>query len=358
MHKHSEYMHWAKTQRGARLNLATSGVASFPLAELPHGPLELTGGFGYGYPPLQSAIARKCGVDPECVVHAAGTSMANHLAMAALLDPGDEALIEEPAYPLLVDTALYLGATVRRFPRHLENGWAIEPVQIRARITPRTRLIVLTNLHNPTSVYTPEPVLREIGEIAANTGAHVLVDEVYLDAVDGACSAVHLGPQFVTTASLTKLYGLSGLRCGWILADAALAWKIRRLDDLFDATPAHPAELLSVAAFEHLESIRARTRRVLDQDRIALNTFLDAAEHAHLPISAVRSPYGTTSFLRLPFPDADPFIQELRKQADTGVVPGRFFDTPDHIRIGFGVDSGMFREGLEQIAALLPSRSA
>src|ERR1035438_4856159 len=102
--RHSDYMHWAKTQSRARFNLATSGVGSFPLAELPRQPaLEINGDSNYGYAPLQQAIARKCGVDPDCVVAAAGTSMANHLAMAALIDPGDEVLIEHPAYELLID---------------------------------------------------------------------------------------------------------------------------------------------------------------------------------------------------------------------------------------------------------------
>ncbi len=79
-------MPWAKTQSRARFNLATSGVGSFPLAELPSlPPLDINGDSTYGYPPLQQAIAGKCGVDPDCVVAAAGTSMANHLAMAALI---------------------------------------------------------------------------------------------------------------------------------------------------------------------------------------------------------------------------------------------------------------------------------
>ncbi|MGH9549800.1 MAG: aminotransferase class I/II-fold pyridoxal phosphate-dependent enzyme, partial [Terriglobales bacterium] len=101
-HRHSDYMLWAKTQGSAKYNLATSGVASFPLCELPVAidQLEINGDSAYGYAPLQHAIAKKCGVDPECVVAAAGTSMANHLAMAALLDPGDEVLIEQPTYEL------------------------------------------------------------------------------------------------------------------------------------------------------------------------------------------------------------------------------------------------------------------
>jgi histidinol-phosphate/aromatic aminotransferase/cobyric acid decarboxylase-like protein len=98
---------------------------------------------------------------------------------------------------------------------------------------------VITNLHNPTSALTPDSVLREIGDIARTIGALVLVDEVYLDAVyeETPRTPFHLGPEFVVTSSLTKVYGVSGLRCGWILARPELAWKMRRLNDLYSATP-------------------------------------------------------------------------------------------------------------------------
>src|SRR6266513_3435914 len=165
-HKHSDYMHWSKTQSRARFNLATSGVAPFPLRELPIDldKLEINGDNSYGYAPLQEAIAVYHGVDPECVVESAGTSMANHLAMAAIIEPGDEVLIEQPAYGPILDVAYYLQAKVKRFPRTEETGWAVDPNAVRACITPRTRLVVITNLHNPTSVLTPDSVLREDGD--------------------------------------------------------------------------------------------------------------------------------------------------------------------------------------------------
>src|SRR5207245_10210271 len=184
-HKHSDYIHWSKTQSRARFNLATSGVAPFPLRELPVHleTLEIHGYSDYAHPPLRKAIAAHHGVDPDCVVESAGTSMANHLAMAAIIEPGDEILIEHPAYGPILDVARYLHADVKRFQRTEATGWAVDPKTVRDCITPRTRLIVITNLHNPTSALTPDWVLREIGDIAGSIGAVVLVDEVYLDAV-------------------------------------------------------------------------------------------------------------------------------------------------------------------------------
>src|SRR5205823_10583584 len=117
--KHSDYMHWSKTHSRARFNLATSGVAHFALGELPMDleELEINGDDSYCYAPLQKAIAARHGVDPDCVVEAAGTSMANHLAMAAILEPGDEVLIERPAYGPILDVAHYLEVHVKRFER-------------------------------------------------------------------------------------------------------------------------------------------------------------------------------------------------------------------------------------------------
>ena len=124
--KQSEYMHWAKTQSRARFNLATSGVGAFPLSELgPLPPLEINGDNSYGYAPLKRAIADHCGVDPDCVVTAAGTSGANYLAFATLLEAGDEVLIEHPAYGLLVDALESVGAVIKRFERTHEGGYAL-----------------------------------------------------------------------------------------------------------------------------------------------------------------------------------------------------------------------------------------
>ncbi len=348
-HKQSEYMHWAKTQSRARYNLATSGVGPFPLRELPfdYSALEINADNSYGYAPLIAAISRKYGVAPDCIVSSEGTSMANHLAMATLLEPGDEVLIEHPAYGPLLDAAHYLGADVKRFARRGEDGFRIDPAEVRRAVTPKTRLIVVTNLHNPSSVLTPDDVLRQIGDL----GPRVLVDEVYLGAVyeDTPRTSFHLGPKFLVTSSLTKVYGLSGLRCGWIFAEPELANRMRLLNDVFAATPVHPAELLSVAAFAHLEAIRDRARCVLEADRACLREFLGG----QTTVSAVKTDWGTTAFLRLHRGGADEFLARLRADFDTSAVPGRFFEMPDHLRIGMGVNPAMFAEGLRRLESAL-----
>ena len=257
-HADSPYMEFAKLDSSTKFNLATSGVMSYPLAGLDFSvsDLEINGPTLYGYPPLLEAIGNMKGVPAECIVHALGTSMANHLAMSALFAPGDEVLIEEPAYELMLNAILYLGAKVRRFQRRAEDNFALNPEEVKRNLTPDTRLIVITNMHNPSSTLANQEVLRTIGNMANEIGARVLVDEVYLEALHHppVPTSFHLGNQFVVTSSLTKAYGLSGLRCGWIIAEPALAERIWRLNDLFGSSPVHIAELLSVIDERNLRS--------------------------------------------------------------------------------------------------------
>ena len=183
----SPYMEFAKLRSDAKYNLATSGMMSYPLAELPVRleDLEINGVNPYGYAPLIERLAKYNGVPAECVVTSAGTSLANHLAMAATFDPGDEVLIEHPTYELLESTAEYLGAKLRRFERRLEDDFRIDPAEVERQITPQTKLVMLTNLHNPTGAYADEATIRAVGEIAKARGARVLVDEVYLETFYG-----------------------------------------------------------------------------------------------------------------------------------------------------------------------------
>ena len=285
---------------------------------------------------------------------AIGTSQANHLAMAVLVGRGDEVLLEQPAYDPLLALLRYLGAEVKRFPRRLEDGFRIDPREIERAVTRQTRLIVITNLHNPSSALTEEETLVQIREIARSVGARVLVDEVYLETLfDGATSAFHLGDEFIATASLTKAYGLSGLRCGWILAEAELAAKMRRLNDLFCVIPAHSAERLSVIALNNLDRIRERARTLLETNRRLLERFFESRED----LEVFRSPFGTTAFPLLKRGEVDNLCGLLREKYETTVVPGRFFEMPRHFRIGIGCETGMLAAGLDRLGAALDEGS-
>src|SRR3989442_5202956 len=143
MNAQSIYMHWAKTRPKVKYDLALSGILNLPFAELEANiaDLDLNGDNAYGYQPLVEALAAHSQVSPESVVTiSGGTSMANHLAMAAALEHGDEVLIEEPTYEPLRAAAEYFGARVKRFARSFENDYRIDVDELANQITPLTRL--------------------------------------------------------------------------------------------------------------------------------------------------------------------------------------------------------------------------
>jgi aspartate/methionine/tyrosine aminotransferase len=346
-------MHWAKTRSHATYNLANSGLAGYSLSDLPVKieDLEINGPSIYGYAPLQRAIAQKCGVQTDCVVAANGASMANFLVLAAMLEPGDEVLIEHPTYELFVNSAQYLGAEVKRFSRRFEDSFRIGIEEIVAGVTSRTRLIVLTNLHNPSSALVDEATLKAIGAIAREANARVLVGEIYLDGLfeDTPHSAFHLGPEFIVTNSLTKIYGLSGLRCGWILAEPELAEKIWRLNDLMANIPAHAAERLSCIALAHLDKIRERSRRILTTNHKELSVFLKS----RTDLEAIDFPNGTVCFPKLRQGPVEALCAVLREKYETTVVPGEFFGMSEHFRLGLGCETNVFAEGLRRLGLAL-----
>ena len=358
----SRYMEWAKTRSQARCNLATSGIMNVPRAEfqLRIEDLEITtSAEGYGYPPLQQRLARHTGAPEECIAAATGTSMANHLAMAAVLAPGDEVVIEQPAYGPLLDVAEYLGARVKRIARKFDTGFALDQVELEKAMTPETRLIVLTNMHNPSGALLPAETLRAIGVVAQRAGARVLVDEVYLEMLfeSAAPFCFSIGESlagagdnpFIVTSSLTKGYGLSGLRCGWVITSPELARRVWRLNDLFGSVAAHTAEKMSVMAFDYLERFRERARAILAANRPLLDAFLDSRPD----LECFRPPAGTVVFPRLIRGSSESFVALLREKYETSVVPGTFFEMPQHFRIGIGGPTADLREGLERLSGAL-----
>jgi aspartate/methionine/tyrosine aminotransferase len=345
-------MEWAKLHSSAQYNLATSGMAGLPLAELGV-TIEQLGindaSNSYGYPPLLEAIAQRYRVPRECVVSAIGTSLANYLALAAATEPGDEILIEQPTYDPLLGLARYLGLEVKRFQRAPEQNFGVDLSHLERKLTPRTRVIALCNLHNPSGALVPAATLREISALATKkSGAHILVDEVYLEMLFAAepQTAFHIDPErFLITNSLTKAYGLSGLRCGWILAPKELARRIWRLHDIHGGTYSYPAELLSTVAFAKLPAISARAKTMLEENRERLREFLASRND----LDYFWPEWGTIVFPRLKSGSVDALCDLLRNEFDTTVVPGRFFECPDRFRIGVGGESESVRQSLRQL---------
>jgi aspartate/methionine/tyrosine aminotransferase len=347
---YSPYMEWAKLHSTAKYNLATSGVVGYPLSGLgvTIDQLEINGPSIYGYEPLLQAIAQRYRVPQECVVSAVGTSLANYLALAATTEPGDEILVEQPTYELILSTAKYLGLEIKRFPRLAENNFDINLADVERNLTPRTRVIAICNLHNPSGAQVPDATLLEVGKLAAKVRARVIVDEVYRELLfeSAPASAFHIDPErFIVTNSLTKAYGLSGLRCGWVLASPELARRMFRINDLHGATFAHPAELLSVVALQKLPQIAAQMKAMLDTNRRILRDFLLRRDD----LDYFWPEYGTIVFPRLKSGDVASLCEILRRDFETSVVPGRFFESRDRFRIGVGMPTESVREALQKL---------
>jgi aspartate/methionine/tyrosine aminotransferase len=352
--KSSVYIAWAKDHAAARYNLANSGLLGCDFNDLAIAldDIALNGPNGEGFGPLKELIASTYGTTADHVVTAQGTSMANFLAMATVIERGDEVLIEQPAYEPMLSAAAYLGAEVKRFHRKHANGYQIDVDELKGLLTPRTRLVVLTSPHNPSGVVVEPAILEQIAEATAAVEAFVLLDEVYRDILfeDAPPSAMHLGPHFIATSSLTKSYGLSGLRCGWILCQPELAEKMRRMNDLFGVVGSMPSDGLAAAAFRQLETLRTRARSLIEPNTALVHQFLkDHEDH----LECVVPPRSMVVFPRLKSGADSQSLHDLLRQSETSIVPGRFFEEPNHFRLGFAVRTEDVEIGLTNLSNAL-----
>jgi len=351
--KRSDYLTWSKRRIGARYNLARSGAPRFPLADLSPSLDDLltTDPHEDGWPPLVDRIAARYGVSAPEVVTTHGCSMANHLAYAALLEAGDDVLLEPPVYEPLVTLARYLGARPALVARRAENAWHLDPADVERALTPRTKLVVLSNLHNPTGAFDDEATIAQIARAAEKVRAHLLVDEVYLEFLraQGVKTSAGLAPNVLATRSLTKAFGLDTLRIGWVVAEPALAERIRRLNDLFSVTTAHPSERLALRALERADEILARINASL-----ALHIdVVDAFVRSQPRLSWARPRAGTVGLIRVHGMDVELLVENLHTAYEVAVVPGQFFGAPGHIRIAFGLGTDDLHRALDLIARAL-----
>ena len=352
--KESPYITWAKTHHDLRYSLAGSGVRPCPpeLLEPPSELFPLSGSNEEGWVPLLERIARRYRLGTENVVLAPGASMANHLVCAQIIEHGDDVLVERPVYEPLYLLPRYYRANVVFFERRWADDFALDIDEIRRRLTPRTTLLVCSNLHNPTGALTARTTFEELGELAESEDFHVLVDEVYLEWLldQGETSAIELGPRFIITSSLTKAYGLDDLRAGWVVAETGIADKLRRLNDLFSIKMVHLAERWAAQALDRAPALLEAHRPALAANRELVDGFV-AAQPA---LEWLPPPAGTVGWVRLHGLEVDELNARLLP-LETVVAPGRFFGAPDFFRLGFGQATELLEQGLERLAIGLQS---
>jgi len=348
------YMTWAKHHAVSPLDLTGSNLLPCTLDDLPGAleALELYGHNDDGWPPLVAAIAARYGVPADRVATAPGASGANFLALAALLRPGDTVLAEWPGYDPHIGAARFLGAEVRTFRRGWEDRFELLPERVEAELTPHTRALILTNLHNPSGAYATPEALGAVGALAREVGAKVVVDEVYLDALDGIdnAPAATRDDVFVSTNSLTKSYGLAGLRIGWILADPVTVERALRVRDVLDGVGSIPSETLATLAFHHLDALLERARAVVAPGARLFRDFVESREE----LAWVEPRGGSVGFPRLlGAQEADPFVERAAREHGVGVTPGRFFGEPAHFRVAVAGPRATLEAGLDALGRAL-----
>jgi len=357
------YMSWAKGMPAAPSNLARSGVAPCPPGLLRLSPRDLAihHPAGYGWPPLLRALGRRYRVPADRVLTVSGgTSLANWVACAAALDgagPGAEVIVERPTYEPLLRIPQSMGCRIRRLDRRYEDGWGIEPGRFASLVTRRTRLAIVTNLHNPSGARIDPDTLRKMAQALARVGAYLLVDEVYLECLFGARteSSVHAGSNVIATNSLTKAYGLDGLRAGWILGPRDVVARAGTIHDHLGVNGVAPGERMTLAALRNLAAIRRRSRAILGPNLDRVKRFL-AREHR---LRAQLPPGGNVLFARLPAGiDSGRFARHLLRRYGTLVVPGRFFESSRFVRISFGCPPASLARGLASLSRALDDLGA
>lgn len=341
----SPYLTWAKAHHGVELNLASSGVKPPPLEAL--GPTDedwaLDEDHEDGWFPLLERVAHRYRVSADQVALAQGCSMANHLVCARFLEPGDHALVEHPVYEPLHLLPAFFHAEVSFFDR----GEADLDVEALAEsLTPRTRLVIVSNLHNPTGQLATRERLEELAALAEKKDFHVMVDEVYLEWLldEGETTALAISPRFVTTRSLTKAYGLDAVRAGWILAEPTIAEDIRRLMDLYSVKMAHASERLAARAIDHAEALLAPAKERLGSNRALVRRFVESHERLRWN----EPPAGSVGFVLTEGLDIDALVSACEARG-TLIAPGRFFGVPGAFRIGFGMERAKLVEGLSRL---------
>jgi len=215
---------------------------------------------------------------------------------------------------------------------------------------------VLTNLHNPSGAYAVADALAEVGRLAESVGAKVLVDEVYLDALDGVdgSPAATRGDVFVSTNSLTKSYGLAGLRIGWVLADPETVERVLRVRDVVDGVGSIPSETIAVHAFRSLDDILERARGILLAGSSMARAFIESRPE----LDWVEPMGGAVAFPRLGgVDDAEPFVAMAARDFGVGVTPGRLFGEPAHFRVAVAGTPEVLERGLEALGKALDAWS-
>jgi aspartate/methionine/tyrosine aminotransferase len=256
----------------------------------------------------------------------------------AVLGRGDHAVVEVPCYESALAVARSTGAEVDVWRRSYADGWAYDLDELERLLRVATRLVYVNTPHNPTGTSMPPHVLDRVVELCAERGAVLLCDEVYRelehDPATRLPAACDLYERAVSLGSVSKTYGLPGLRTGWIACrDASLRDAIVAVKLYTTICSSAPSELLSALALRHRERFVDRNRTLVLDNLARADAFV--ASHAEL-VAWVRPTASPIGFPRLTVPDTQAFCEALAAEAGVLLLPGEVYDEPGHVRVGLG----------------------
>lgn len=348
------YMEWMKRRGSPKYDLCPSGVSDISLSELGIDieDLEIFGENSYGYRPLVQSIGKKYQVHEDNVMLSLGASHALFQVCALLLMKGDEVLIEKPAYEPLRAVASAFGGRISRLNRKYEQGYALDMDELEKKLSDKTKFILLTNLHNPSGVSIPLSTLKDMAEMAKKRGVFLVVDEIYLEFLEGEAglTSYHLADNIIVFSSLTKVYGLSGLRCGWILAPPEIVKKMKIFLDYSLVEGVFIGELISSMVFDQLPSIKRRKEERFRRNSQLIKDFIESENQ----LSWIEPSGGIICFPRIESGlSGDDLARILREDFDTAIIPGSLFESPQHFRLSMDVEPHVLAEVLENIKNVL-----
>lgn len=357
-----EILNWIKKQPHYLIDLASSGVygpSTLDGLSIICEDIPLSGDNHYGYLPLREVIADQSGIESNRIAITPDASMANFAILAALLNSGDEAAVELPAYePFPRITEILTAKPPTRFARLSEKNYHVE-CDSDFLTKHKPMVLVLTNLHNPTGIYNPPDQFIRLADKLGEDNGWLLVDEVFLPFLpNGETTTLAVSHErIITTNSLTKSWGLGNLRIGWIVAPPSLIQKVELLMDYFHVHLPFIAEYIAY--------------KVLSEPEIGSNLLNDARQRAsenwktvkqtldRLPMLDYVTPSGGISvFVR--FKDgmnANPVCEKLLNEYRVLVVPGRYFSVDDGFHISFGIDPSALHKGLDAIFKVLENQN-
>lgn len=327
--------------------MATSGRSQTILAEL--NSLKLTYGAIEGSTRLKAAIASLYrGRDADDVLVTHGAAGANALLYETIVEPGDEVIAIVPTYQQHTSIPKSLGAEVLPLTLRADDGYQPDLAELEALISPRTRLISLTNPNNPTGVLIRDDGLAGIAAIAARHDLWVISDEVYrgVNQADDTLSTsiAEIYPKGIAVGSMSKAFAMAGLRLGWIAAPPALLHQVMIHRDYNTISVGMIDDLIASIALENRDALLDRNRRIVRTNLDILSRWV-----AQEPSVSWFKPDGATVTLlnyKLDMPSRD-FCEQLLRETGVLLVPGSVFGVEGAVRIGFG-------NGTEALTAALP----